>query len=176
VNTVTVTRTAPGTPTDVRAAMDERESFARAAGFDEVVVDGETIRVANDVGVAEIALKLAVVDDADAALAVEARSGIFAEMQTTYALRSAPDETEVTATTEFALDLALVGGLLDATVVARQRKRELRAQLDYLADAVEARPSRRDYRFGDVATTASGPCRSTASPSGSNASTSARIS
>ncbi|GAB3685061.1 hypothetical protein GCM10028857_14910 [Salinarchaeum chitinilyticum] len=43
-----------------------------------------------------------------------------------------PSGTEVTATTEFAMDVPLVGGILDATVIKRQRRTELAAQLDWL--------------------------------------------
>lgn len=40
--------------------------------------------------------------------------------------------TEVVATTDCALDLAVVGEFLDATVIKRQRRIELEAQFDYL--------------------------------------------
>lgn len=112
------------------------EAFNRAASFDEVEVDGRTIRVENRVGVAEIELELAVVDDPDAGLAYEQRAGVFEEMRTRYALSSTDRGVEVTGTTELALNVALVGDVLDATVIRRQRTRELEAQLDYLEAAV----------------------------------------
>ena len=40
-------------------------------------------------------------------------------------------------TTEFALDVEVVGATLDATIIARQRRKELERQFDYLERAVE---------------------------------------
>lgn len=149
MNTVTVSRTISGTPAAVQAAMLELEPFTRAAGFDSVDVDGETIHVANQVAIAEIELELAVVDDPEADLAYEQRDGIFEEMWTTFEVTSAedaqaadgavadarvPESVEVVATTQFSLDVALIGDFLDATVISRQRRKELNAQLDYLED------------------------------------------
>lgn len=122
--------------------MLELEPFTRAAGFDSVEVDGDTIHVANQVGIAEIELELAVLDDPDVDLVYEQREGIFEEMRTTFAVTPAdgadagdePPEADVVATTEFSLDVALIGDFLDATVISRQRRKELHAQLDYLAD------------------------------------------
>lgn len=133
-SSVTVTRTVGAPPEAVRAAIRDVGPFVRAAGFDEVAVEGDEIRVANRVGPAEIALTLGVVDDPDAALAYEQREGIFESMRTTYAVEpvASGTESEVTAATTFALDVAFVGDVLDATVIRRQRRRELRAQLDYL--------------------------------------------
>ncbi|WP_247730577.1 SRPBCC family protein [Halovivax limisalsi] len=132
MQTVTVSREIAAPVDAVRDAMDDLEAFTRAAGFDEVEVSGRTIHVANRVGIAHIELELAVVDDADATLRIDQRDGIFEEMQTTYDVQSMPDGTDVTATTEFALDVAIVGAVLDATVIKRQRRRELTAQLEYL--------------------------------------------
>jgi hypothetical protein len=134
MQTVTVTRTLDAPPDEIRDAMLDLEPFTRAAGFDEVDVDGRTIRVANRVGIATIELELAVVDDPDADLAYEQRAGIFESMRTAYTLAPASDGTTVTATTEFALDVAVVGELLDATVIKRQRRKELEAQFDYLEE------------------------------------------
>ncbi|WP_251133223.1 hypothetical protein [Halorubrum sp. 2020YC2] len=38
----------------------------------------------------------------------------------------------MTATTAFALDVAVIGDFLDATVIERQRRAELSAQFDWL--------------------------------------------
>ncbi|PSP27569.1 hypothetical protein BRC65_04980 [Halobacteriales archaeon QH_2_65_14] len=40
-------------------------------------------------------------------------------------------------TTEFALDVEVVGATLDATIIARQRRKELERQFDYLERPVE---------------------------------------
>lgn len=137
MQTVTVTRTIPASPAAVSEAMSDLEAFTRAAGFDEVSVDDGTIHVSKSVGIADISLELDVVDDADAELAYEQREGIFEEMRTTYALTPVDGgtETEVRARTDFAIDVALVGDFLDATVIKRQRRAELQAQFDYLEEA-----------------------------------------
>jgi carbon monoxide dehydrogenase subunit G len=134
MQSVTLTRTIDAQPAAVTDAMDDLEPFMLAAGFDEVVVDGDELRVSNLVGIAEIELTLGLLDRPDAALAYEQREGIFEEMVTSYAVEERASGTEVTATTEFALDVALVGGVLDATVIKRQRRKELAAQLDWLED------------------------------------------
>nr|WP_256335738.1 hypothetical protein [Halopenitus persicus] len=60
-------------------------------------------------------------------------------MTTSYTVTAADGGSEVTATTEFALDVAIVGDVLDATVIKRQRRRELEAQFDWL-EAQTAEP------------------------------------
>ncbi|MXR42250.1 SRPBCC family protein [Halobaculum sp. WSA2] len=132
MRTVTATRELPAPPDAVREAILDIEPFTRAAGFDEVRVDGRRIEVANDVGITEIALELEVVDDADAVLAYEQREGIFEEMRTTYTAEPTDAGTRVRARTEFALDVPVVGEVLDATVITRQRRAELNAQFDHL--------------------------------------------
>ena len=141
MHSVTVTRTIDSDPEAIAEAMTDVGPFMTAAGFDEVAVDGDRIEVANAVGIATIELTLERVDTdalekphADGAFAYEQREGIFEEMVTSYSLSSVADGTEVEATTTFALDVAVVGDLLDATVIDRQRRRELEAQLDWLAD------------------------------------------
>jgi hypothetical protein len=79
-----------------------------------------------------VELTLTVLEDADAALAYEQRDGMFESMRTTYEVAETDDGSTVTATTEFALDVALVGEVLDATVIKRQRHKELTAQFDWL--------------------------------------------
>jgi len=142
MQSVTRTRTIDAQPAAVRDAMADLEPFMLAAGFDEVAVDGNDLRVANAVGIAEIELVLEVVEDPDAELAYEQRQGIFEAMTTSYEVEPARDDagstipnrvaTHVTARTEFAMDVAIVGGVLDATIITRQRRRELDAQLDWL--------------------------------------------
>jgi hypothetical protein len=134
---VSVTRTFDATPETVRETMADLEAFMLGAGFDDVTVEGDTITINNRVGLFDIELVLEIVDD-DAALVYEQRDGVFESMRTEYRLDADGGGTTVTATTEYtALDLAVVGQLLDATVVDRQRRKELDAQFDWLADRVE---------------------------------------
>ncbi|WP_254544933.1 SRPBCC family protein [Halomarina pelagica] len=132
MNSVSVTRQLNASPAALRDAILDLEPFMRAAGFDEVEVDGDTIHVANQVGPIQIELTLALVDNLDAVLTYEQREGIFETMRTTYMLIEDPEKIEIVATTDFALDLAVVGSILDATVIKRQRRIELEAQFDYL--------------------------------------------
>jgi carbon monoxide dehydrogenase subunit G len=136
MNEVTETRRIVAPPDAVQDAMADVEAFVESAGFDDVEVDGETIRVANQVGLAEIELELVAVEREGADVAHEQREGIFEEMWTTYTVepRVGGNESDVTAHTEFALDVPLVGDVLDATVIKRQRRKELNAQLDWLEE------------------------------------------
>ena len=70
------------------------------------------------VGLATVTLDLRVVDS-EADLAYEQTDGFFETM-----------------TTEFALDVALVGQVLDATVIKRQRRSELESQFDWLESGI----------------------------------------
>lgn len=130
---VRVSRRVDADPGRLRAAVTDVEPFMRAAGFDEVTVDGDTIAITNHLGLLTIELDLRLLDDREAALAYEQLDGIFESMETRYELAAeSASRTTVTVTTTFALDLSVVGSLLDGTVVRRQRRRELSAQLDYL--------------------------------------------
>ncbi|MUV61129.1 SRPBCC family protein [Halobacterium sp. CBA1126] len=134
MNEVTETRRLAVGPDAVRDAMADLEAFVMAAGFDEVTVDGDRITVANRVGVADIELELEVVEREGAALAYEQREGIFEAMWTEYVVDPRGEGgCEVTARTAFSLDVPVVGDMLDATVIERQRRKELTAQLDWLA-------------------------------------------
>ncbi|WP_162318922.1 SRPBCC family protein [Haloarcula limicola] len=137
MRTVTVTRELDADPDCVRAAILDVSEFMRAGGFDDVTVDGDVVTLANSVGLVTIELVLDVVDDPDAVLAYEQRDGVFEEMVTRYDLAETADGVEVRATTEFALQARLVGPLLDATVIDRQRRVELNAQFDSLAARCE---------------------------------------
>ena len=130
--TVAVERTIDADPDAVRERMHAVEAFVRAAGFDEVWRDGDRVEVANRVGPVEIELVLELYNDPDADVAYRQVAGIFERMTTTYALDESDGGTAVTARTEFAVDAAVVGSVLDATVISRQRRHELNAQLDYL--------------------------------------------
>ncbi|MFB6135455.1 MAG: SRPBCC family protein [Halobacteriaceae archaeon] len=132
MQTVTVSRHLDADPDEVRALMDDLEAFMLAAGFDGVTVDGDDLRIENGVGLATIELDLELVERPGADLAYVQRDGIFREMETRYVVEPSDGGAEVRATTEFALDVDLVGFLLDATVVKRQRTHELESQFDYL--------------------------------------------
>ncbi|MFB6084490.1 MAG: SRPBCC family protein [Halorientalis sp.] len=136
MESVSVSRTFDADPDAVREAMTDVERFMAAAGFDEVTVDGDDMTIVNGFSLAAIELKLALVDRDDAELAYEQDEGIFEEMWTTYEVEPVDDGTRVTATTEFALDVAVVGAVLDATVIERQRRRELTTQFDWLERTV----------------------------------------
>ena len=133
METVTVTETIDADVDRLRDAMTDIGPFMRAAGFDDVAVDGDIVRITNGVGLATIELELEIIEDSDAVLAYEQRDGIFDEMVTRYTLTETPGGIEIEARTEFAVQARLVGPVLDTTVVSRQRRRELTAQFDYLA-------------------------------------------
>ncbi|WP_323676012.1 SRPBCC family protein [Halorubellus sp. PRR65] len=133
---ISMSRAYAAGPDAIEDAMADLEAFMLAAGFDAVDVDGRTMHIENGVGIATIELTLELVDVDEYALAYEQRDGIFETMRTTYTVAPTDDGSEVTVRTEFALDIALAGGLLDATVIKRQRKQELTAQLDWLETVV----------------------------------------
>ena len=117
----------------VRERIADVPAFMRAAGFDDVSVDGDRIRIANTVGwLFEIELTLERVERDDAVLAYEQRDGIFDEMTTAYWVDGSDEGSTVRATTDFALDVAYAGPAFDATVVKRQRRAEITKQFDYL--------------------------------------------
>jgi hypothetical protein len=111
--------------------MLDLKPFMEAAGFDEVRVEGDIITITNHVGLLTIELDLRVVDS-DCVLAYEQVDGIFETMETRYTLSEGDGTVTVTATTDFALDVAMVGSILDGTIISRQRKKELTGQFDYL--------------------------------------------
>ncbi|MFB6169846.1 MAG: SRPBCC family protein [Haloarculaceae archaeon] len=129
---VTVTRRVAASPETVTDAIRDVGPFMRAGGFDGVAVEGDRVTLVNRVGLASIELELELEDREGAVLAYSQRDGIFEEMETWYEVAPADSGTEVRATTTFAIDVDLVGFLLDKTVVKRQRRRELEAQFDFL--------------------------------------------
>jgi hypothetical protein len=135
---VSMERTFDADPETVRALVTDVGPFVRACGFDGVTVDGSRVTIENSVGLATIELEVELVDEEGAVLAYEQREGIFDEMVTRYELRAENGGTTLSVTTEFALDIALVGMILDATVIKRQRRKELSAQFAYLADELSA--------------------------------------
>lgn len=133
METVSVSREITAPPDAVRERMQDIGPFMRAAGFDEVDVKGDRIDLTNGVGIATIELTLELAEDPDAALTYRQVEGIFEEMVTRYTVNPSDSGTKVTAETEFAIDVALVGKLMDATVIKRQRRKELEQQFDWLA-------------------------------------------
>jgi len=141
METVSLQRTFDASPDEIRPLVTDVEPFMRACGFDRVTVEGSRVHIENSVGLATVDLDLDLVDEPGAVLAYEQRDGIFEEMRTRYELADGDEGTTLTATTTFSLDVALVGLILDATVIRRQRKTELRAQFEYLADATGTDPN-----------------------------------
>ena len=150
MESISLSRSVAAPPDAVRALVRDVEPFMRAAGFDTVEVSeassetrtvtgegGERLTIGKGFAMASIELDLVLVDDPETVLAYEQHDGIFEEMWTGYSLAETDGGCEVTATTEFALDVAGVGAILDATVIKRQRRRELTAQFDYLAAEIE---------------------------------------
>lgn len=134
MQTVTVTRTIDAPPEAVERELAALEPFMAAAGFTEVHVDGDRIDIRNAVGFLAIELTLDVVEREGASLAYVQRDGIFSEMETRYVVEPRDDGCEMTATTEFEVDVQYLGPVFDATVVKRQRRRELDRQFDYLEE------------------------------------------
>lgn len=130
METVTVSRDVTVEPDAIRAGFDDMEAFMEAAGFDEVTVDGERVHVGRNIGLAELELTLEVLES-DAALACEQVEGMFEEMATIYRVEGDGAGTTITATTEFELG-GMIGSALDATLIKRQRTKELEDQLAYL--------------------------------------------
>ena len=130
---VTVTRDLPADPDEIGALVEDTQAFMDAAGFDAVRVDGDTIRIQNRVGLFDVELIAEIVEAEDTVLAYQQKEGIFEDMHTEYHLETTDEETTISATTAFeAVDLPIVGQLLDGTVVKRQRSSELNTQFDWL--------------------------------------------
>jgi hypothetical protein len=131
METVSLSRSFEGDIDTVREAMLDLGPFMEAAGFDEVAVDGEEMTITNHVGLLTIELDLRCVET-EHVLAYEQVDGIFETMTTRYTLEAGEGTVTVTATTDFALDVDIVGPILDGTIISRQRRKELTAQFDYL--------------------------------------------
>ncbi|MFB6146443.1 MAG: SRPBCC family protein [Halobacteriaceae archaeon] len=137
MESVSFSREIQAPPDPVRDAIRDVGPFMRAAGFSEVAVEGDTVEIANAVGLFRIELTLELIDRPDAVLSYDQREGIFEEMTTTYRIDATDGTTTVEVTTSFALDAAFVGPVFDATVIKRQRRREIEQQFDYLQETCE---------------------------------------
>lgn len=135
MQTVTVTREVAADPSAVEQVLADVGPFTEAGGFDEVTVDGDVVELENRVGLATMTLTLERIED-DADLALRMRDGIFSEMEARYDVEPTDEGSLVTATTDFELGKSVVGDFLDATVIRRQRTKELEAQMDYLEEQV----------------------------------------
>ncbi|WP_181687260.1 SRPBCC family protein [Halorhabdus salina] len=132
---VTVSRDVSAAPDAIRGAFEDVGAFMRAAGFDDVTVEGDRVTVGRTIGLAELELTLELVDS-DAVLRYEQVEGMFDEMWTTYQVEDGEDGVTITAMTEFELG-GMIGSALDATLIKRQRTNELEEQLAYVAETAE---------------------------------------
>lgn len=137
MESVSLSRTIQAPEAVLREHITDLQPFMEAAGFDAVRVDGDRIEIDNSVGLLTIGLKLRCFET-DGVLAYEQVEGIFETMETRYTLTEAEEGVTVTATTDFALDVDFVGPILDGTIIARQRKKELSSQFDYLEEVAAA--------------------------------------
>lgn len=135
MESITLSHVVDAPPSAVREAITDIEPFTRAAGFDEVDLAGDRLEIAKAVGLLKISLSLRLLDDPDAVFAYEQVDGIFESMTTWYRVAETDGGTEVTVETEFALDVP-GGSILDATVIKRQRRKEIEAQFDYLDETL----------------------------------------
>ncbi|QCC52692.1 SRPBCC family protein [Halapricum salinum] len=135
MESITLSHVVDAPPSAVRDAIADVEPFMRAAGFDEVQLDGDRLAIAKAVGLLKISLSLRILDEPDAVLTYEQAEGIFESMITRYTVTDEDDGAEVTVRTEFALDVP-GGSILDATVIKRQRRKEIEGQFDYLDEAL----------------------------------------
>lgn len=136
METISLSRTLAAPPDEVRELIQDLEPFMLAAGFSTVEIEGDEMTISKGFAMASIELHLRLLDEADTILAYEQIDGIFEEMWTGYYLEPTDEGSELTVTTDFALDIAGVGSILDATVIKRQRTKELNAQFDYLEDKI----------------------------------------
>jgi len=123
-------------PEEVRPLVADAEPFTAAGGFDGVTVDGDRMALRNRLGLATVELEVRLRED-DAALSYEQVDGLFEAMWTTYEVEPSGDGSVVTATTEFSLTDGVVGDVLDATLIRRQRNREIDGQFEYLRERLD---------------------------------------
>lgn len=130
---VVCSRDTDRSPAAVRDDLQDVVRLTEAAGFDTVERDGDTVHVENRVGLARVEMTFRLRPSSDADLAYEQVEGLFDEMVTRYEVTATEDGTRVDVETEFELGVSLLGDVLDATVIRRQRRDELTDQLDWLA-------------------------------------------
>lgn len=163
MESVTVSRTIDAPVEAVEAEMADLEAFMLSAGFDEVSVEGDRMTLVMGFTILRMKLVLDLVESDEHDVVYEQHEGPFEYMRTWYDVEPArgdgdddftggggdadddddddatggdADRTLVSATTEFQLRAPAVGSLLDATVIKRQRRKELDAQFDHLEERV----------------------------------------
>ncbi|MFB6201925.1 MAG: SRPBCC family protein, partial [Halorhabdus sp.] len=124
---VTVSREIGASPEAIVDVLSDVGAFMRAAGFDDVTVEGDRVIVERAIGLAKLELTLEL-RDGDTPLAYDQVEGMFDEMTTAYRVEEHDDGARVTAQTEFELG-GVIGSALDATLIKRQRTNELEDQL-----------------------------------------------
>jgi ribosome-associated toxin RatA of RatAB toxin-antitoxin module len=141
MHSITIARELAAPPDEVRELVQDVEPFMRAAGFSTVEVDGVALTIGKGFAVAKLELDLRLLEEPDTVLAYEQVDGIFEDMYTGYVLEETAEGCRISATTDFELDVAAVGAILDATVIRRQRTKELESQFDYLEAEVTSSSS-----------------------------------
>jgi hypothetical protein len=133
METVSERRSLSASPERVRDLIaGDVPAFVRASGFDDVTVQDGQYTVSRDVGLATLKLTLESIDG-DAFLEFEQTDGLFEEMWTAYRVEPAPEGCTLSAETEFTLG-GVLGPVLDATLIERQRRQEFDLQFDYVAE------------------------------------------
>lgn len=122
-------------PQAVRDVVRDVESFMLAAGFDEVRVEEKQLHLEMVLGIARLELTSRFIEDHPAVLAYEQIDGIFESMTTHYDVQAENSGSLIRAVTEFQLG-GVVGSILDATIIKRQRTREFESQFEWLEQEV----------------------------------------
>lgn len=131
METVTKRRSLAASPAAVRELITgDVPAFIRASGFDDVTVADGCYTVSRDIGMATFELTLAPIDG-DAVLEFKQIDGLFEEMWTAYRVDDTPEGCTLSAETEFTMG-GVLGPVLDATLIERQRTKEFELQFDYV--------------------------------------------
>lgn len=133
METATVERTYDVPPGELEAAVADVEGFYDAAGFD-VDRDGDRLELGKRLAVARFELDVRLLEGDDAALAYEQVDGPFAEMRTRYLVEPAGDESRLRIETSFEPPASGFGSFVNGALVERQRRTELDAVADLLAE------------------------------------------
>lgn len=135
METVAVQREYDVAANGLKRLVTDVESFYDAAGF-EVERHGDRLELTKRLAVARFELEVALIDDADAALAYEQLDGPFGDMETRYLVEDVDDGSRLTIETSFEPPASGFGTFLNGALIKRQRGSELDAVDDLLADGV----------------------------------------